>query len=179
MRPLNILAAGALSVLLSGLAPAGPSQAQMQECAMITGTLSFCPAGTMWEGLPWHRPPDPDAMLWETDDLALMIAEVPAVFESGPVEIGQSELSGFIDDLLAPEGADAEEIARFAPLGEDVPAWSRVTRQPGTGLVEYATLYSIGGAILSIRTIARAGKLTDDHGLRHEQALRAITETGA
>ncbi len=171
VRRLPALAAAALSLALL----AGPALAQ--DCTRITDALSFCPEGTLWEGLPWHRPGDPDAILWETEDLALIIAEIPAVFETGPVEIGQRELSGFLDDMLKP-APDAEEIARFAPLGDDVAAYSRVTRQPSAGLVEYATLYAIGGAILSIRTLARADKLTQDHGLRHEQALRAVTQTG-
>ncbi len=172
MRLFSTFAAGALTALVL----IGPALAQ--DCALITGKLSFCPAGTLWDGLPVHRPGEPDAMLWETEDLALLIAEIPAVFESGPVEIGQRELSGFIDDFLAPS-SDAVEIARFAPLGDDVAAYSRVTRQESAGLIEYATLYAIGGVILGVRTIARDTSLTQDHGLRHEQALRAITETGA
>jgi hypothetical protein len=163
-----------LIALLAAALPAAAGAA----CSDITPEVSFCPEGTMWEGLPHHRAgTDPEATLWETSDLAMVIATLPVVFESGPLEVGQRELAKFIDDM-AKAPAASEEIARFAPLGEDVPVYARVTRQPEAGTVEYVSLYAIGPDILMIQTVANAESLTQDHGLRHEQALRSLVETG-
>ena len=38
--------------------------------------------------------------------------------------------------------------------------------------------HALGGTIVSVRTVAQAERLTQDHALRHEQALKSIVETG-
>ncbi len=162
-------------MLAVGVLAIGASPALAQGCADITDTVAFCPMDTLWDGLPWHRVQDPEMIVWETSDMALMVTKVPVVFETGPVEVGLADLDEFLNAMEAPaEGA--EEIARFPPLGEEVMALARVTRQPEDGTIEYVTLYSIAEAFVSIKTIVHADTLTQDHGLRHEHALRAIVE---
>jgi len=148
-----------------------------QACVDITAKVVFCPADTLWDGLTWQRISEPESTVWETQDLVLIIGLVPVQFPDGPIEIGQKQLADAIDDFAAiPESA--EVIARFAPLGDGVPATARVTHDAARGVVEYVTLYTLGGEILMIRTVANADSLTQDHGIRHEQALRALAETG-
>jgi len=155
---------------------AAPAVARADECAGITDAVWFCPMDTLWDGLPWHRLTDPDVVVWETADMALMINSVPVVIDgTSEIEFGPAELGDFLDTMAQP-GEGSEEIARFAPLGEAIPAYSRVTRQPDQGTVEYVTLYSKGADLFMIKTIMHADKLTQDHGLRHEHALKSLVE---
>jgi len=154
---------------------AGP--AWSESCIDITETVIFCAEGTTWEGLTWQRLSEPPSTVWETADLVLIVGEVPIEFAGGPIEIGQSGLADAIDDFSpVPDGA--EEIGRFAPLGADQPATARAVYDPRQGTVEYVTLYTIGGDILVVQTVAKATSLSQDHGIRHEQALRALAEIG-
>ncbi|MEM1388900.1 MAG: hypothetical protein AAF748_11340 [Pseudomonadota bacterium] len=167
----SLFAAAALTV-------ATALSAAAETCIDITEAVVFCPSGTLWDGLTWQRLSEPPSTVWETEDLALIIGEVPVEFAGGPIEIGQSALAEAIDDFSpVPEGA--EELGRFAPLGSDQPATSRATHDAQRGVIEYVTLYTIGGAILLVQTVANDDRLTQDHGIRHEQALRALAEAGA
>ncbi|WP_425050605.1 hypothetical protein [Psychromarinibacter sp. S121] len=139
--------------------------------------MAFCPDGTLWEGLTPARPDGPRTLIWETDTLAMIVAEVPTVFDTVEVSLSAGELAGMIDDM-APPPEGSEELGRFALAGDDFPAFSRATRQAEDGLVELVSLHALGTTIVSVRTVAQAERLTHDHALRHEQALKAIVETG-
>ncbi|MAQ82469.1 MAG: hypothetical protein CMH12_04480 [Maritimibacter sp.] len=145
------------------------------ECTDIVGGVAFCPDGTVWADLTPTRPEGPRTLIWETADLDLVVAEVPDTPEN-TATLGPADLAGLIDDM-APPADGSEELGRFA-LVDGFPAFSRATRQPDNGLVEMVSLHALGGTIVSVRTVAQAERLTQDHALRHEQALKSIVETG-
>lgn len=150
----------------------GPALAR-DGCTPLGADLSFCPAGTGWDGIAAEALEVGIALT--SGDVALSIQAVELPEDPAPEELRLT-----VTDMA--ERLIGDNLAAFRPILEDRPATDSglalrvafVSGSYGDPLVYALTLVSTGGGVTLIQTSAEGEYLDETHSALHLDAIAAV-----
>lgn len=142
-------------------------------CTPLGADLSFCPAGTGWDGVAAEALEVGLALT--SDDVALSIQAVEVPEDPSPEELRLT-----VTDMA--ERLIGDNLAAFRPILEDRPATDTglalrvafVSGSYGAPLVFVLTLVSTGSGVALIQTSAEGEYLDETHSGLHQDAIVSL-----